>query len=201
MKQHARASHARRESTRVEKRGRAESMAHWLGRETNTEFARHEQDFNSIARTLEIKRQELGAAGRADLLPEVDRTVLDLPIDQFIENRGSPDLVAEWNRLNADPSLRRKLERTFDLAKDPRVGARRPDIVEFFLADGEVVVTDITLDVESSIHQFKTRFYREVLHEMVGGEGRNIYGHDIDPRVRSAAPRGAVHDEPLEGNE
>jgi hypothetical protein len=197
MQQYSKASQLKKESAKVERRGRAENRAHWLGRETDTEFARHEQDLNSIARTLANKRDALRAAGRTDLLPEGDATVLNMPIDRFIEGRGSADLNAEWTRLNADPSLRKQLNTTFDLAKDPRVGARRPDIVEFFLAEKEIVITDITLDVESSIHQFKTRFYREVLHILVGGEGPEIYGHDIDPRIRPSAPRGVIHDEPL----
>jgi hypothetical protein len=197
MTQYSKAAELKRESAKAERRARAESRAQWLGLETDTDFARHEQDLNSIARTLENKRDALRNGGQTDLLPEVDTTILDMPVDHFIRNQGSAGLQAEWNRLNADPSLRRQLNKALDLSKDPRVGARRPDIVEFFLADGEIIVTDTTLDVESSVHQFKTRLYREILQAMVGPNGPNVYGFDVDPRARPGVPRVVVHDEPL----
>jgi hypothetical protein len=73
------------------------------------------------------------------------------------------------------------------------VGSRTPDIVEFFLdrpglpgGRGEIVITDITLDI-GAVHQFKTRFYRAVMVQIVGTSGPRVYGIDINPSRPASA--------------
>lgn len=178
----------------VEKRFLKESQQYWEkfgkgSKESPAVFARHEQDFNSLGKTLENKRTALEKAGQPTLLPEVKTDVLNMPVDHFITQQGSPDLRQAWRELKelsrADPDLAQRLSREFGVGSQGRgaglVGSRRPDIVEFFLDRGEIVVTDITTDVVGKVHMFKSKFYREVIENMVGPGGPKVYGVDIHP--------------------
>ncbi len=171
-----------------------ESMAYWKVHETLTSFARHGQTFSSLARTLQNKVDELAKAGKSGLLRRVDDSVLRTPVDEFI--RQNPRLSREWAALEArartNPGLRREMRKFLEGSRGGgarNVGSRQPDIVEFFLDSGEIVVTDITLKVGDPVHSFKTLFYREALQEMVGPRGPRVFGLDIDPlpgpRVRA----------------
>ncbi len=179
----------------VEKRYLKESQKEWekLGKgrkEDPALFARHEQNFNSLGKTLENKRAALAKAGRQNLLPEVKAEVLEYPVDFFIEQKGSAELKKAWRELMAlaktDHGLAKRLSKEFGVGREGigagTVGSRRPDIVEFYLDIGEIVVTDITTDVVGKVHSFKTKFYREVLESMVGPNGPKVYGLDINPK-------------------
>jgi hypothetical protein len=48
------------------------------------------------------------------------------------------------------------------------VGSKKPDLVEAFPQEGRAVVTDITQDPTNPVHNFKTRFYMEVIKAMTG---------------------------------
>jgi hypothetical protein len=168
----------------AETAGRKESMAYWKGRETLTSFARHKQTFSSLARTLKNKARSLARAGQQHLLPTVDDSVLSVPIDIFIRRH----LNAEWAALEAqarrNPDLAQEMQKFLEgklKAGARNVGARETDIVEFFLDEGEIIVTDITRAVGDPVHTFKTRFYQEVIRVMVGPSGPKVFGLDIDP--------------------
>ena len=178
----------------AEKQATTETQEYWKLRETPAAFGRTKQTFNSLAKTLKNKMSELAKRGQGALLPAVDESVLNMPVDEFIRSRGSPDLQLAARRLQGHPDFIKE----FVTGKKGQgvgiVGARETDIAEFFLDQGEVVVTDITLDVDSQVHQFKTDFYREVLQQMIGNNsGIRVYGLDINP-VRQPLPHVAIHD-------
>ena len=186
--------HERGYAGQVEKRYLAESQQEWEkfkagGKESEVSFARHEQDFNSLSKTMNNKQQELAKAGQSHMLPEVKTDALKMPVDHFVENVASPDLQKAWRELKvkarANPDLQLQLQKEFGVGAQGtgarEIGARRPDIVEFFLDEGEIIITDITTDVASPVHQFKSQLYREVLENMVGQKGPRVYGLDIDP--------------------
>ncbi|HTS30928.1 MAG TPA: DUF4157 domain-containing protein [Bryobacteraceae bacterium] len=165
----------------VEKRAVAQNREYWKGKETPTTFARHKQKFTSLAKSLQSKVTALGKKGLQGLLPRVDTTVLDMPVDRFIADRGSPELQAEAARLQDHPDFIKQFGAGRKNMGAGLVGARETDIVEFFLDEREVVITDITLDPLSAVHQFKSRFYKEVLENMLSGSGISVFAHDINP--------------------
>jgi hypothetical protein len=61
------------------------------------------------------------------------------------------------------------------------VGARQPDFIEFDLANRVVHVTDWTTGIigENSPHNFKTRFYVEVMKSLLGPDGPAVTGRDV----------------------
>jgi hypothetical protein len=168
----------------VERRAIQENLAYWRGRETDTTFARHQQSFNSLVATLRNKQRALAAAGRGHLLPALDESVLNLPVDVFIQ--GNPTLRARFNRLSR-ADRRAFLEgggRRAGAEMGARtVGGRNPDIVEFFLDEGDIVVTDITTATTPG-HVFKTEFYREVMRSIVGGQGPRVSALDLNLATR-----------------
>ena len=188
----------RPESAReAERKAMEESQAWWRtpGTTTDVRFARHQQTFTSIAGTLRNARTVLDAQGRGNLLPRFDDTVLRMPVDEFIRRR--PDLRSRWaelaRRARGSPELQFQMQEFLEgriRGGGREVGARQPDLVEFFLDRGEIVVTDVTTAIRG-LHVFKTAFYRAVLDAMVGGgTGPQIYGLDID--VSSATPVSVV---------
>jgi hypothetical protein len=69
------------------------------------------------------------------------------------------------------------------------VGARKPDLVEFFLERGDVIITDVTT-ATTRVHEFKTDFYRAVLEAMIsGGTGPRVYGVDLNLAVNPPTSR------------
>jgi hypothetical protein len=93
--------------------------------------------------------------------------------------------------------LQRQLAKDFGVGSQGKgaglVGSREPDIVEFYLDRGEIIITDITLNVESAVHVFKSRFYQEVMQEIVGPDGPRVHALDIDPSHPGVVPRVHVH--------
>jgi hypothetical protein len=186
----------------VETAARRESMAYWQepGRTTETQFARHEQTFNSIAATLRNAIQALRTQGRGNLLPHLNEAVLQEPVDHFI--RQDPRLGPMWAQMERDarsnPGLRREmntfLEGALEGGGSRQVGARKPDLVEFFLEHGDVVVTDIVYSNDGNylrVHAFKTDFYRGVVTRMIGGTGGpRVSGLDLN--LRPAIPESKV---------
>ena len=74
------------------------------------------------------------------------------------------------------------------------VGSRRPDLVEFFLESGDVVVTDVVYSSDGNylrVHAFKTDFYRAVLQEMIGGHG-GPYVSGLDLNLFPSTPEARV---------
>jgi hypothetical protein len=179
---------------KVEKQATAETRAYWKGKETPSAFARTQQTFSSLAKTLKNKVKALGKAGQASILPAVDESVLGMPVDEFIRSQGSSRLRSMANDLRNHPDFIKEFVSGGKGQGTGNVGARKPDIIEFFLDRNEVVITDITLDVNSPVHQFKTEFYREVLQKMLGSNPKiDVYGLDINP-VREPFPTTAIHD-------
>jgi hypothetical protein len=178
-----------RTGAEVEAAARAESMAWWSspGTTTETRFARHAQNFNSIAATLRNAAAALAAKGRGGLLPRVNEGVLKTPVDLFIER--NPGLRAKRAALekSTNPDVRAEFKKFLEGTAEGgarEVGARTPDIVEFFLDRGEIVVTDVTA-APSPVHSFKTDFYRAVVQAMIGGRGGpRVYGLDINPTTQ-----------------
>lgn len=165
----------------AERAARAESQAWWRspGVTTETRFARHDQSFRSIAATLRNLASSRGAPIRAP-----NETVLEKPVDQFIHSR--PALASELRAIERDaagnPGLRSELTEFLEgrlEAGSREVGARRPDLVEFFLDRGDVIVTDFTLN-SSRVHRFKTAFYREVMATLLGRNGPRVSSLDIN---------------------
>ena len=165
----------------AERAARAESMAWWRspGVTTETRFARHDQSFRSIAATL---RNLAGRRGAPIAAP--NERVLDMPVDAFIRSR--PALAAELRAIERDaagnPELRRELTEFLEgrlEAGAREVGGRRPDLVEFFLERGDVIVTDYTLNT-SRVHRLKTAFYREVMAALLGRRGPRVSSLDIN---------------------
>ena len=129
-------------------------------------------------------RNRLLAGRRGAPIRAPDVMVLDMPVDHFIRSR--PALASELRAIERDaagnPGLRRELiefpeGRLEAGARD--VGARRPDLVEFFLDRGDVIVTDFTLNT-SRVHRFKTAFYREVMAALLGRGGPRVSSLDIN---------------------
>lgn len=165
----------------ADRTARAASLAWWRspGVTTPTRFARHDQTFRSIAATLRNL-----ARGRGAPIGAPNERVLDLPVDHFIRSR--PALAAELRAIERDatsnPGLRGELTEFLEgrlEAGAREVGSRRPDLVEFFLDRGDVIVTDYTLNT-SRVHRLKTAFYREVMAEMMGRRGPRVSSLDIN---------------------
>jgi hypothetical protein len=110
--------------------------------------------------------------------------VLRMPVDLFI-NR-SPRLGRLWAALS-----RADREQFLGDIGGLIVGNRVPDIVEFLLDRGLIVITDITLDPLSALHYFKTEFYVEVMLALLGGRGPLVRGEDINPA--RAIPLSRIH--------
>jgi hypothetical protein len=170
-----------RPGLRTSREAHAESMAWWRspGVTTETRFARHEQTFRSIAATLRNAARRAGST-----LSPPDESVLDMPVDRFIRSR--PALAAELRAIERDaahnPELRAELTNFLEgrLGAGAReVGSRRPDLVEFFLDRGDVVVTDYTTHT-SRVHRLKTAFYREVMAALIGRRGPRVSSLDIN---------------------
>lgn len=186
-----------RSSAQVEREAREESMRHWEtpGQTTATRFARHEQTFDSMAATLRNTHAELASRGQGALLPTVNESVLRMPVDHFIETH--PTLGPQWREMQriarGNPELRREmtqfLEGRLEGAGSRMVGSRRPDLVEFFLERGNVIVTDVTT-ATTRVHQFKTEFYRAVMERMISGRtGPRVYAVDINLAVNPPTSR------------
>jgi hypothetical protein len=179
----------------VEKKAIAENREYWKGKETATTFARHKQKFTQLAKTLRNKIDSLAKTYLGDVLPTLDESVLAMPVDRFIADRGSAQLQAMARDLENNPNFIREFGGGG--AGGPGagfVGNRETDIVEFFLDRREVVVTDITLKVLDPVHQFKSIFYKEVLQEMLG-ENISVFALDINPAAEPIATQ-AIHDQP-----
>jgi len=186
----------------VEAAARRESMAWWQtpGVTTETRFARHEQTFDSIAATLRNTIQALRTSGRGNILHRLNESVLREPVDRFIGRNAR--LAPQWEQMRRDahsnPGLRREmaafLEGRLEGGGSREVGARRPDLVEFFLERGDVVVTDVVYSSDGNylrVHAFKTDFYRAVVTEMIGGRGGpRVSGLDLN--LRPAVPEARV---------
>jgi hypothetical protein len=183
---------ARMTGSQAERAAMQESQSWWNapGVTTETRFARHQQTFDSIAATLRNARESLARTGRHELLPAVNDRVLRTPVDEFI--RRNPQLNREWQQMERDsrsnPELRRDmsqfLEGRLEGGGSREIGSRRPDIVEFFLERGEVIVTDVAT-ATTRVHAFKTDFYRAVIETMIGSRtGPRIYGVDINVAVQ-----------------
>lgn len=170
----------------VEREATAESTEYWRGRQTETEFVRHQQNFRSLAATLRNTMLALQGKGRGSLLPVVNEEVLRTPIDQFIRDRSvlATEMAQLRQRAAGNPVLRDEINNFIDGGSGHGgrdIASRTPDIVEFFLDRGEIVITDITQDPLSPVHQFKTQFYVEVFRAMLGGQGPQVYALDINP--------------------
>jgi hypothetical protein len=181
---------SRRKRTSLEDVHVGQNQEYWQGRETDSAFARHRQTLSSIAKTLAAKLKALAKTGLGHLLPTVDESVLRRPVDLFI--RDNPELSHSWANLEKLVAVEQRERGTSDLrqrmqeflegkvgagARD--VGSRTPDIVEFLLDRGVVVVTDITAHTDP-LHAFKTEFYKEAVRALLGGTGPAVYGLDID---------------------
>ena len=99
--------------------------------------------------------------------------MLTVPVDEFIRSSG---LNRAWRALSL-------ADRTKFLGEigAGNVGARVPDIAEFFLAEHRIVMTDITEDVLSPLHRFKSDFYKAAMQEMCGPKGPAVWTQDINP--------------------
>jgi hypothetical protein len=150
-------------------------------------FARHSQTFKSLAATLRNKAEELVRLGRGDIAPRVNLSVLETPVDLFIEQTPSlRKMKAAIEHEARDPErwgLLLELENFLEgrtKAGARELASRKPDIVEFFLDRSEIVITDVTT-ATTSVHSFKTAFYREVMSALVGETpGLRVYALDLN---------------------
>jgi hypothetical protein len=171
----------------VEAESLAESKQHWNapGQTTDTRFAVHENNFNTLLKTLRDTQAKLQEKGRAALLPVINDQIVRMVVKDFIKSR--PRLVAHRDAIlmlaqSKDlPELKAGYDNFVGEGEGKLVGLRRPDIVEFFLDNSRIVVTDITTDPLSMVHNFKTLFYVEVMRAMLGDQGPVVSGMDINP--------------------
>lgn len=126
------------------------------------------------------------------MLPQVNERVFKEPVDIFC--RRNPRLAPIWDRLQKDAlanaglkgEIGKFLEGSIKGGGSREVGSRRPDLVEFFMDQGDVVVTDIVYSNDGNylrVHAFKTEFYRAVLQSMLGGRGPRVSGLDLNLRT------------------
>jgi hypothetical protein len=173
-----------------------ESLAYWKGTDTDTRFARHQQTFRSLTATIRNKAASLLRRGLSSVLPAPNDEVVTMPVDEFI--RRTPSLRQQWSflerRAASDPDLRAAMSEFLEgraQAGAREVGSRRPDIVEFFLSDvpaeSRIIVTDVTTAI-TPLHLFKTAFYREVLVALLGGQGPQVFGVDVDIATIPVSP-------------
>lgn len=172
----------------LEERAMEESMKRWEGKETETSFARHKQRFKSLAATLRNKLQALRKSGtRHD--EAIRSEVLEWPVDAFIET--TPALKKRWYEMKQEArqqenwGLIKEMDNFFKGEKGQGAGNvanREPDLVEFDLANNEILVTDWTADPFGKMHNFKTAFYVEVFRAMLGeGSPIKVRGRDVNP--------------------
>jgi hypothetical protein len=157
-------------------------------------FARERTSFRNLLAALRRFEARLLRQGEATPFRRLDASVLEQNTQAFIESR--PALAGRWRSWSRGLAERRaSLDREIDglRLRDPRrrellrqrdavdrqieemnafergkVGDKEPDIVELFPQESRIVVTDITQRVHDPFHNFKTRFYVEVLRALTG---------------------------------
>jgi hypothetical protein len=145
-----------------------------------------------IAEALEQNNAQLAKLGKPTV--KLNPAVLEMRADEFILK--DPELAAEWERFelvvqskesplirqsskyrnlpeaykNLGPDSMRQLREDFSKFQKGLIGAKKPDVVDFFLDQNRAVVTDITKQINSPWHKFKSDVYRKSLRELTGLE-------------------------------
>lgn len=88
------------------------------------------------------------------------------------------EIAAQRRAARGDRRLLRDLDKRYDKLEGAKselekfvkgdVGAKRADLIEVFLKKNRAVVTDITQKVGDPVHEFKTKFYMEVVEALTG---------------------------------
>jgi hypothetical protein len=77
-------------------------------------------------------------------------------------------------------AIDKRIQKLLDFGKG-KVGDKRPDLVELFFPRRRGVVTDVTEVPGDPLHNFKTRFYIEVLKALTGwGDVEGIDFKDVN---------------------
>jgi hypothetical protein len=148
--------------------------------------------FRGFVKQLRAHIKTLTAGG--DPLPKLSESVLDQNTETFIKSRtnlnktweGWTERIAkqmienrqQWRAAQGDRRLQADLDARYkklgadkieleSFAKGD-VGTKRPDLIEVFFKKDRAVVTDITQKVGDPVHNFKTRFYIEVIKALTG---------------------------------
>ncbi len=159
-----------------------------------TTYVGTKKKLTALVKAIRKHATKLMKKGMADPFPKLNEAPLTQGALEFINSR--PALKVDWDRwlkdfaeelqklerqlskTVGDPTLKSDLERRKaylqgaleELQKfgDGPVGNKELDIVDVFSKDQRIVVTDITLQPYDEVHNFKTRFYVEVLKEITG---------------------------------
>jgi hypothetical protein len=149
-----------------------------------TNFVVRNRSFATVAEDLQARSVQLAQAGRAGVIPPPDMSILDFDVPTFIAQRGSRNVQARFAQLIADSLTNRRLLDEFSsFLSNGRVGARRPDTIEFRLDMGVAEITDPNLrrlPETIRVHQFKTEFYGEVLDALFGRAGPQVSAFDLN---------------------
>ncbi|HZY84011.1 MAG TPA: hypothetical protein VFE78_04225 [Gemmataceae bacterium] len=156
---------------------------------------------------LNTHRRALTRSGQPDPAPNLNDGFFDQDAETFIRN--NPALNRTWSawRANIETRLRaferqrvaargdsvrlgqleseqaaidKRIQKLLDFGKG-KVGDKRPDLVELFFPRRRGVVTDVTEVPGDPLHNFKTRFYIEVLKALTGwGDVEGIDFKDVN---------------------
>lgn len=167
------------------------------GKENPSRWTRAQSTFGRLVGAMRNMQSRLLREGNGVRLPQVDDSVLATPLDEFV--RRNPALsntldqlvgkLTEQARATSQPltdSPEFKDLQDF-LGGKRREGAReisglKPDIAEFILDDGRIHISDVTTQslAPLSVHSFKTRVYVEIMKAIVGPNGPQVSGQDIE---------------------
>jgi hypothetical protein len=195
---------------RGEERAYQESINGPAGRrgENPERWARVQPRLGRLVSAMRNMQARLRSAGRGQLLPEVNDEVLSQPVDMFVS--GNPALrqmrfeILARLRANAERSGGSMFDTPEGRALQPylnlvdRAGGAsvtmdqlQPDIVEFLLGEGNIHITDVTTQLLSgeSVHAFKTRVYVEIMRQIVGHDGPQVSGQDIEMHTDTSGQR------------
>jgi hypothetical protein len=155
---------------------------------TNFDFSN--RSLSTIAKELEERQKQLQAAGKGGLLPQVNNSIMELGATEFISRH--PDLQTRFEAL-MDQAIRERnrgsgalYEEVTKFLSEGRMGARRPDTIEFRLDNSEVSITDSTMKqirAKAVVHEFKTRFYGAAIRDILGQNGPRVSSFEHNPAL------------------
>jgi hypothetical protein len=201
------------ESDFIHRVATTEGRLHWQlingpagrSRESPVRWARFDSPLDRLVAAMQNMQARLIRDGLGDLLPQVDETVLNIPLDEFIVGndalRTMRNSLMDRIRASMRPGESITASPTYQelqsmLQGSLRAGAtegaaRRPDIVEFFLDERRINITDVTTQSVDglSVHAFKTLLYVELMKAIVGPNGPAVVGQDIQMRVDRSGER------------
>jgi hypothetical protein len=175
-----------------------------------TNFTYQNRSLKTVANDLVKRQAVLQAAGKGNLLPDVDTAVMDLSAAEFIGQR--PDLKRDFDALMKRALREKELgrpalyEEITTFLSQGKMGTRRPDTIEVRLDGRLISITDVTRKQnrpEATVHEFKTRFYGEAMRAILGKKGPRVEAYEHNPALaihRPAKPVGRTRKTEPEGD-